>query len=77
MSVADDIWELVWQNFIVYVGDTMASLQKSLSDVATTMSLAGYRSPVADNTIRFMLNVANGGLTGNNFEGRSVYCTCP
>ena len=66
VTTDDAVWELVWSNFVGYVGETMESLQQTLTGIATSMSLAAHRSVEVEKYIRFLLNVADGRLTADD-----------
>ena len=74
LIVREETWDVVWANFRGYVGESMETLQACLSKVTTTMSLSGHRTALTSSIIRYLINVANGYLTGK-LKHSSHACT--
>lgn len=64
-NIPENVWDTIWDNTLLAVGSTWASLQEYTSDVATQMSLVHNRRPLStDEAMENALRVADGLYTG-------------
>lgn len=61
---SDEVWDIVWDNFIKSVGTTQQSFQQRLSEIATELSLVGKRAHFVKDLVKYQLQVAYGILSG-------------
>lgn len=67
-GVPDHVWDVVWQNFLDSVGETWGSLHNRISQIATELSLVQKKVFFLDDIVSYLLQVADGFLTGKQHE---------
>ena len=63
-NVPDDIWEVIWSNFLDAVGTTWSSLKNQMSEIANEFSLVDLRIHSIDKLLYYQMQVADGLFTG-------------
>ena len=81
-GIPDEVWETIWQNFLISVGTTWTSLQQRVSEVATEFSLVQKKVYSFEQILAYQLQVAYGLLTGETTSmhilALSMLCSkCP
>ena len=57
---SNEIWDSIWDNFLMTAGLSWRSLNNKLSDVADAQSIAGKRQSTVSDLIQTLLNMADG-----------------
>ena len=65
-------WDIIWQNFMSSVGTTWGSLNRRVSEVATELSMFGRKIHTIESVVDYLLQMADGHLTGFYLSGHSV-----
>lgn len=64
VAIPSTVWDLIWNNFVLSLGDTWSTLYRRASEIATMLSLVLRQEYVLDTIVNYQLQVSHGLLTG-------------
>lgn len=63
-AIPSTVWDSIWNNFVLSLGDTWSTLYSRASEIATQLSLVLRQEYVLDTIVNYQLQVSYGLLTG-------------